>query len=145
MKRDELKCRNQKFCLLSPCKFHEAQIYWQLARQNVSCLLGLWAKKKMQDKSGMLEECRRRLCQVFDEKRWAQVQKQGSCLLRPCHFEEASLARQNVSYLLGYWAKIKMQDKAGMLWECRRRLCQVSDEKRRAQVQKPKILSAEPL
>ena len=59
-------------------------------------LLGYWAENKMQDSSGMLEGCRRRLCQVFDEDNRAQALKQGSCLLSTCIFQEAQFYWQTI-------------------------------------------------
>ena len=58
--------------------------------QNMPYLLGYWAKIKMQDSSGMLEGCRRRVCQVFDVNNWAQALHQGSCLLVTCHFKKSA-------------------------------------------------------
>ena len=51
----------------------------------------------MQHSFGMLEGCRRRLWQVFDENRRAQALKQGSCLLSTCIFQEAQFYRQTLS------------------------------------------------
>ena len=51
----------------------------------------------MQDSFGMLEGCRRTVCQVFDENRRAQALKQGSCLLSTCIFQEAQFYRQTLS------------------------------------------------
>ena len=51
----------------------------------------------MQHSFGMLEGCRRRLWQVFDENIRAQALKQGSCLLSTCIFQEAQFYRQTLS------------------------------------------------
>ena len=60
-------------------------------------LLGYQAKSKMQDSFGMLEGCRRKICQVFDVTDWAEALEQGSCLLSTCIFQEAQFYWQTLS------------------------------------------------